>query len=130
MLEDTLNITQGGDNVHTVVVELPQLAVVTLGRPTERVVLEELVPLPVRPYTPAAVVCECVTDLLEERVDARNTTVPAVLKILESQSTVLASFRFVEYSDHTRAESINSASTGTSWGRAGPPHVTYRRGIT
>ena len=37
VLEDAFNTSQGGDDVNTVVVELPQLAVVALRHPPERV---------------------------------------------------------------------------------------------
>ena len=78
VLEDTLNTTQGGDNVHTVVVKLPQLAVVTLRRPPEGVVLQELILLPVRPHSPTPIISKSMSVLLEECIDTRDTTIPTV----------------------------------------------------
>ena len=40
VLEDTLDTAQRGDHVHTVAVQLPQLAIVTLRRPPEGIAIE------------------------------------------------------------------------------------------
>ena len=60
----------------------PELAVVALVRPPEGVLLEELVLLEVGAHAPALVVRERVPVLAEQRVDARDAPVPAVLQVL------------------------------------------------
>ena len=60
----------------------PELAVVALMRPPEGVLLEQLVLLEVGAHAPALVVRERVPVLAEQRVDARDAPVPAVLQVL------------------------------------------------
>jgi len=62
---------------------------VTLVSPPEGILLQYLVLLELRSYAPALVVGQCVTILLEECVDTRNTTIPAVFQIFQSEPTVL-----------------------------------------
>lgn len=76
VLEDTLDTAKSGNDVDSVVVELPELAVVSLRRPPEGIRLEELVLLPVGSNSPSLVVGERVSVLLEERVDSRNSSIP------------------------------------------------------
>ena len=70
------------DDVGSVVVEVPQLAVVALVRPPEGVLLKQLVLLEVGAHAPALVVRQRVPVLAEQRVDARYAAVPAVLQVL------------------------------------------------
>lgn len=90
VLKDRLDSSKGSDDVDSVVVELPELSVVPLGRPPERVVLEELVLLPVDPDSPSLVIRERVSVLLEERVDSGDSSIPRVLEILEREPSVLS----------------------------------------
>ena len=76
VFEDALDTAQRLDHVGAVVVEVPELAVVLLVGPPERVLLEHLVLLEVLPYAPPLVVGQGQTVLLEERVYSRNTSVP------------------------------------------------------
>eukprot|EP01137_Pigoraptor_chileana_P034037 Opistho-2@25960 len=89
VLENALHTTKRLDHVGTVVVEVPQLAVVTLVSPPKRVLLHDLVLLKVRAHAPALVIRKRVTVLLEKRVDAGNAAVPRVLQVLERQAAVL-----------------------------------------
>ena len=107
VLENALDTSQSSDDIHTVVVELPQLAIMALRRPPEGIatderersartedaieglLFEELVLLPVRAHTPTTIIRKSMTVLLEQSVDTWDTTVPAVLKILERETTVL-----------------------------------------
>ena len=84
MLKDTLHTTESSNNIDTIVIQLPQFTVMTLGCPPEGIVLKQLILLPIRSDSPPAVVSKSMTILLEERVDTRDTTVPAVLEIFES----------------------------------------------
>lgn len=42
MFEDAFYTTKRGDNVHTIIVQLPQLSVVPLGRPPERIAFTQV----------------------------------------------------------------------------------------
>ena len=70
MLQDALDATQRLDDVGPVVVEVPQLAVVPLVRPPERVVPALGVLLEERANAPSLVVGQRVPVFLEQRVDA------------------------------------------------------------
>ena len=89
MLEDALDAAERLDDVRAVVVEVPQLAVVPLVRPPEGVEARNVELRELRADAPALVVRERVAVLLEERVDARDAAVPAVLEVLERQAPVL-----------------------------------------
>ena len=66
----------------------PELAVVTLVGPPEGVLPQDLVLLEVGAHAPALVVGQRVAVLLEQRVDARDAPVPAVLQILQSEISI------------------------------------------
>mmetsp|Transcript_3442 Transcript_3442/g.12110 ORF Transcript_3442/g.12110 Transcript_3442/m.12110 type:complete len:287 (+) Transcript_3442:2278-3138(+) len=89
VLEDALNAAQRLDHVGAVVVQRPELAIMPLVRPPERVLAEVLVLLEVSAHAPALVVGEGVAVLAEERVDARNAAVPRVLQVLQREPAVL-----------------------------------------
>ncbi len=89
MLQYPLDPTQSLDHVRAVVVKVPQLPVMTLVCPPERVLLQHLVLLEVGPDPPAFVVGQCVAVLLEQGVDTRNATIPRVFQVLQSQSAIL-----------------------------------------
>merc|ERR1719238_1888942 len=89
VLEDPLDASKRLDHIRPVVVEVPQLAVVALVRPPERVVARHLELLEVLSHPPALVVRKGVAILLEERVDTRDPAVPTVLEILEREPPVL-----------------------------------------
>mmetsp|Transcript_35305 Transcript_35305/g.88749 ORF Transcript_35305/g.88749 Transcript_35305/m.88749 type:complete len:781 (-) Transcript_35305:276-2618(-) len=89
VLQDALHAAQRLDHVRAVVVQVPQLAVVPLVRPPERVLLQRLVLLEVGADAPPFVVRQRVPVLLEQRVDARDAAVPRVLQILQRETAVL-----------------------------------------
>mmetsp|Transcript_62206 Transcript_62206/g.196851 ORF Transcript_62206/g.196851 Transcript_62206/m.196851 type:complete len:1067 (-) Transcript_62206:4174-7374(-) len=89
VLEDTLHAAQRLDDVSAVVVEVPELAVVALVRPPKGVDPRDLVLLEHRAHAPALVVRQGVAVLLEQRVNARDAPVPAVLEVLEREAPVL-----------------------------------------
>ena len=89
VLQDALHAPQGLDDVRAVVVEVPQLPVVALVRPPERVLAEDLVHLELGAHAPALVVRQGVPVLLEEGVDARDAAVPRVLEVLQGEAAVL-----------------------------------------
>ena len=57
MLEDALNAAKRLDHVGAIIVEIPKFAVVTLMRPPEWILLENLVRFELGAHTPAFVVC-------------------------------------------------------------------------
>jgi hypothetical protein len=90
VLQNAFDTTESCDDVNSVVVKLPKLAVMALRSPPERVMLEELILLEVGANSPAFVVRKGVTILLKESVDPRNSAVPTVLEIFERQTTILS----------------------------------------
>ncbi len=88
VFEDTLDTSQRLNHVCAVVVEVPELAVVALVSPPEGVLLEHLELFEVCTYAPALVIGQCVPVFLEQCVDARDTTIPTVLQVLQCQSPI------------------------------------------
>ena len=89
MLQDTFHSAERLDDVCAVIVQVPQLAVVPLMRPPERVQAQKAVLLEVRSHAPALVVREGVPVLLEQGVDAGDAAVPRIFEIFERQPPVL-----------------------------------------
>ena len=89
VLQDTLHAAERLDHVGAVVVEVPQLSIVPLVRPPERIEPEQAVLLEMRPDAPALIVRERVPILLEQSVDAWDAAVPGVLQVLQGQPPVL-----------------------------------------
>jgi len=85
VLQNALHTSQGLDDICSVVVQVPQLAIVALVGPPEGVLLQHLVLLEVRAYTPALVIGQGVTILLEQGVDPGDTSIPGVLQVLHEQ---------------------------------------------
>ena len=84
-----LNSSQSLDHVRAIVVQVPELAVVTLMRPPERVLLQHLVRLELGPHPPPLVIGQGVSILLEQGVDPRDTSVPRIFEVFEGQATIL-----------------------------------------
>mmetsp|Transcript_39335 Transcript_39335/g.83813 ORF Transcript_39335/g.83813 Transcript_39335/m.83813 type:complete len:1257 (-) Transcript_39335:3240-7010(-) len=89
VLQDALDTTQGLDHVGTIVVQIPQLAVVPLVCPPEGVLPHDAVLFEVLSHTPALVESQGVSILLEQSIDSRDSTIPGILQILQSQAPVL-----------------------------------------
>jgi len=80
MLQDTLNTTQSSNDIHSVVVQLPQLPIMTLGCPPEWIanfvcqmgqdqqtailylLFQELILLPVSADAPSSVISQTIAD--------------------------------------------------------------------
>ena len=89
MLKNGLDTTKCLYHIRSVCVEVPQLTVVALACPPEGVALHVLVDLELGPGPETLVETEGTAILLEESVDTRQTAVPAVLEVLQSQASVL-----------------------------------------
>jgi hypothetical protein len=107
VLKNALHTTQGSDNIDTVIIQLPQFAIVTLRCPPEWIAVrslawignimymysgllfEQLILLPVRPYSPSFVVSQGMSIFLEESVDSGNSPIPTVFEVLKSETPVL-----------------------------------------
>mmetsp|Transcript_59082 Transcript_59082/g.126986 ORF Transcript_59082/g.126986 Transcript_59082/m.126986 type:complete len:443 (-) Transcript_59082:1525-2853(-) len=89
VLQDSFDAAQGLDHVGTVVVQVPELPIMALVRPPEGVLPHDVVLLEVLAHTPTSVEGERVAVLLEERVDAWDTTIPSILQILQREAPVL-----------------------------------------
>ena len=79
MLQNALHSSKSLNDISSVVVQIPKLPIVALVGPPERILLQNLELLKVGPHTPTLVVSQCVTILLEQCIDSRNTSVPRVL---------------------------------------------------
>lgn len=90
VLKDALHTAQSLDHIGTVVVQVPQFAVVLLMGPPEWVLLQELVLFEVLPDSPAFIVGQREPILLEESVDPGNTVIPGLLQIIQRQPPILA----------------------------------------
>lgn len=91
VLKDAFNTTQCLDHVCAIVVKVPQLAIVLLMRPPEGILLEYLILLEILSDSPALVISECQTILLEEGINSGDASVPRVLQVIKSQSSILSS---------------------------------------
>mmetsp|Transcript_1930 Transcript_1930/g.3398 ORF Transcript_1930/g.3398 Transcript_1930/m.3398 type:complete len:226 (+) Transcript_1930:445-1122(+) len=89
VFEDAFDSTEGLDHISSIVVEVPEFSVMASMSPPEGVDTDDLVLLEISADTPALVVGEGVTVLLEEGADAGNTSVPRVLEIFKGETTVL-----------------------------------------
>lgn len=89
MLKNTLDTAESLDHICPVVVQVPQLTVMLLMRPPERVLLENLILLEVLPDSPSLVVSQSKAILLEKGIDSRDSSVPRVIKVFESQPSIL-----------------------------------------
>mmetsp|Transcript_25456 Transcript_25456/g.58663 ORF Transcript_25456/g.58663 Transcript_25456/m.58663 type:complete len:336 (+) Transcript_25456:2317-3324(+) len=89
VLQDAFNTPQGLDHVGAVVVQVPELAIMALVCPPERILAVHLILLEVLAHTPALVKGQGVSVLLEQGVDAWNTAVPCILQVLQRETPVL-----------------------------------------
>ena len=110
VLKNALHTSQGLDDICPVVVQVPQLAIMALVGPPEGVLLQHLVLLEVRAHTPALVVGQGVTILLEQGVDPGDTSIPGVLQVLYEQALQgMTSERNFEMLTCIKAHTIASA---------------------
>ena len=89
MLQNGLDTSECLDDVRTVSVQIPELTVVTLARPPERVALHVLVDLELHAGPEPLVEAKRTPIFLEQGVDSGQTAIPAVFQILERETTVL-----------------------------------------
>lgn len=89
VLQDTFHPAQRLNHVGTIVVQVPEFSIVTLVRPPEGILLQDLIGLKLCPHSPSLVIREGVTIFLEEGVDPRDSSVPRVLQVFKGQATVL-----------------------------------------
>ncbi len=89
MLKDALYTPQGLDHVCAVGIQVPQLAVVAGMRPPKGIAPQQVVLLKLDADAPALVVGQRLAVLLEERIDARHSAIPAILQVLQSEAPIL-----------------------------------------
>jgi hypothetical protein len=82
MLKDALHTSEGLNHISSVVVQVPQLAIVLLVGPPEGVLLQNLVLFEVLPHSPAFIIGQGQSVFLEKGVYPWNTSVPAVFKVI------------------------------------------------
>ncbi len=88
MFKNTLNTSKSRDHIDPVVVELPELTVVSLIGPPERIRSKAVELLEMCPQSPSFVVGEGMSVLLEERIDTGYTSVPTALQVLKGESPI------------------------------------------
>jgi len=89
MFQNTFNSSQGLDDISSIVIKVPEFSVVTLVSPPERVVFDNVILFEILSDSPSFVISQSKSVLLEKSVDSRNTVVPALFKVVKSQSSVL-----------------------------------------
>mmetsp|Transcript_42650 Transcript_42650/g.166468 ORF Transcript_42650/g.166468 Transcript_42650/m.166468 type:complete len:261 (+) Transcript_42650:2330-3112(+) len=89
VLEYALYAPKSLDHIRSVIVQVPQLAVMPLMSPPEGIISRLGVLLEVQPHSPSLVIRQSVSILLEQRVDSRNSTIPTIFQILKRQTTIL-----------------------------------------
>lgn len=89
MLQDGFDTTKSLDDIGPVGVQVPQLSVVSGTRPPEWIALHQRILFELGSGSETLVEAQCTPVLLEESVDTRQTSIPAVLKIFERKSPVL-----------------------------------------
>ena len=89
VFQNSLDTTQGPNDISSVGVEIPQFAIVPLTCPPEWVGLHQLVKLEFGTGAETLIEAESNPILLEECVDTWQRTVPTVLQILQGASSVL-----------------------------------------
>ena len=89
MLKNGLDTTKCLYHICSVCVEVPQLTVVALACPPEGVALHVLVDLELGPGSETLVEAKGAAILLEQSVDSGQAAVPAILEILQGESSVL-----------------------------------------
>ena len=78
MFKNAFNTTQSLDHISTIVVEVPELSVMLLMCPPEGILFQNLVLFEVLSHSPALVVGQSKSVLLEESINSRNTSIPRV----------------------------------------------------
>lgn len=76
MLEDPFNSSQCLDDISPIIVQVPQLAIVSLMGPPKWILFQHLVLLEISAYSPTLVICQSVTILLEKGIYPRDSPVP------------------------------------------------------
>mmetsp|Transcript_27924 Transcript_27924/g.90699 ORF Transcript_27924/g.90699 Transcript_27924/m.90699 type:complete len:205 (-) Transcript_27924:4267-4881(-) len=89
MLQNALNSSKRLDDIGSVIVQIPQLAIVSLVSPPEGIRFQQLILLPISSDSPTLVVSQGVTIFLKQSVDSGNASVPRILKIFQSKTSVL-----------------------------------------
>lgn len=96
MLQDTFNTPQTLDHICSIIVQVPQFAVMLLMSPPEGVLFQYLILFVVLSDSPSFVVSQCQSILLEQGVNTWDTVVPAFFQIIQCQTSVLG-LRFLPF---------------------------------
>ena len=90
VLEYTLNTTQSLNHIGSIVVQIPQFAIMSLMSPPKWVLLENLKLFEILSNTPTLIIRQRQSILLEQCIDTRYTMIPTILQIIQCQSTILS----------------------------------------
>lgn len=80
MLKNSFNSSKSLNYICSIVVQVPQLPIMSLMCPPERILFKNLVLFKISPYPPSFVICKGVTILLEQSIYSRYPTVPRILQ--------------------------------------------------
>ena len=90
MFEYPLDTTECLNHISTIIIEVPEFAVMLLMSPPEWILFKDLILFEILSDSPALVICECESVLLEESIDSGDTSVPGVLEVIKCKSAVLS----------------------------------------
>ena len=82
MLENCLHTTERLNHIRAIRVQIPQLSIMPLAGPPERIALHVLINLEFGPRPETLIEAQCTAVFLEQSVDTRQAAVPAIFKIL------------------------------------------------
>lgn len=89
MFQNTFNTTKCLDHISTIMVQVPQLTIVTVMSPPERILFQNLILLEILTNSPTLIISQSQSILLEESIDTRNTVIPTFHQFINSQSSIL-----------------------------------------
>lgn len=81
MFKNSFYSSQSLNNISSVIVQVPQLPIMSLVCPPKWILLQNLVLLKICSDSPPFVICKGVPIFLKQSIDTRNSTIPRVLKV-------------------------------------------------
>ena len=89
MFENSFNTSKSLNNIGSVIVQVPQLSIMSLVRPPKGILFQNLVLLEVCSHPPSFIISQCVSILLKQCVNAWYSSIPRIFQIFKGQTSVL-----------------------------------------